>query len=184
MKNFVCVLCLLTISVVFLSGCNNESVNPFLDENAIKEQLGDLYYVVPYNATADEKNDNNIMYSVPIENSEENYQIGVSYVYISSEEEANEKEVTKWFEIMIDSLIENLSENKSDDFSFESEPVTDFLGASVDIGLKYTAKNNGMKTTGMFVATSRELYLLNYGAKTGFYNQSVWDNFYAQLELV
>lgn len=183
MKNFVCVLCLLTISVVFLSGCKNESVNPFLDENAIKGQIGDLYYVVPYNATADEKNDNNIMYSVPIENSEENYQLGLMYMYVS-EDEANEEEVKSGFETILNNIATEFSNFESKGMFYESEQITDFLGIAVDSGIKYTAEYEGKKIIGIAAFKSRKMYVITYRTKTGFYNQSVWDNFYAQLELV
>lgn len=183
MKKFICILCSLAIGIIGLTGCNRSGNNPFLDENAIKGQIGDLYYVVPYGATADEEDDNNIVYSVPIENSAENYQLGFVYGYIS-EDEASEEEAKNGFEIVLNNIISQYESLESKGVLYENEQITDFLGVAVDKGIKYTAEFEGYKEIGISALISRKMYLITYQVKTGFYDQSVWDNFYEQLKLV
>jgi len=183
MKKIICIFFALTIGIIGMSGCNQSESNPFASERAVKGQIGNLYYAVPYNATADEKNDNNIMYSVPIENSVENYQLGFVYGYIS-EDESTEDEAKNGFEMILNNITSQYENLESKGLLYESEQITDFLGVDVDAGIKYTAEYEGQKVIGIAALISRKMYLVTYQAKTSFFEQSVWDNFYAQLELV
>lgn len=185
MKRFICALCSLAIIIACIAGCNQSSENPFTADDAIKGQIGDLYYVVPNNAIIDEQyfSDIAVKYNIPIKNSTEEYQLNLIYTYVS-EDDASEDEALNGFETIINDLITKSKENESNGISYESEPITEFLGTTVDLGLKYTAEGSGQKVIGIVAAKSRTLYFIGYSVKTGFYDQSVWDNFYAQLKLV
>lgn len=81
MKKYICILCSLAIGIAGLTGCNRSENNPFTAENAIKGQLGELYYVVPENAVLNDSTDELAWYKIPIDNSTEEYQLMISFTH-------------------------------------------------------------------------------------------------------
>lgn len=178
MKKFICTLCSLVIVITCITGCGKSSDNPFAADDAIKGQVGNLYYVVPNNATLDEglSDNSTIIYKVPIKNSAEEYQLIVSCKHTDDENEYK-------------SLIQNIDEMKSqtkNEYGAEitNETINTFLGETIDNGCKREGVANGQKVVAIMAAKEGNVYMLGYSVKTGFYDQSIWDNFYAQLKLV
>ena len=175
MKRIISVLCSLVILLVFIGGCGAAGENPFTADDVIKGQIGDLYYVIPGNAVVDESStDVNNTYRVPIANSMEEYVLNISYSPVEDTYEASIQSMESLREFLISS-IEGL---------YEDEDITDFLGKEVDYGFKISVEADGRKSVFIYALISQKLYFVGYGAKTGFYDQSVWDNFYAQLKFV
>ena len=175
-----------TVAMLLVSGCSNNTGssadNPFIAENAIKGQVGDLYYVVPENAVFDESStDEDNVYRVSIANSTEEYVLNISYSYV--DEEAYESSV-HLMEITREAAASASEENAADGASYKDENITEFLGKSVDYGFKSTSKGNGQTMVAVLVITSNTAYGIRYTVKSGFYDQAVWDNFYAQLKFV
>lgn len=71
-----------------------------------------------------------------------------------------------------------------DGIEVSTKKIDNFLGKSIDKGCKREGKYNGKKTVLIVVAESNNMYMVGYTVKTGFFDQSVWDNFYEQLKLV
>ncbi len=177
MKKFICILCSLAIGIFGLTGCNQSGNNPFTSENAIKGQVGELYYVVPENAVSDGSISEELaMYNVPIENSAEEYQLSILYDRI---DDVNEYESTLK---NIDNMVKQ--NDMEDGIEVSTEEIDNFLGKAIDRGCKREGKYNGKKTVLIVAAESNNMYMVGYTVKTGFFDQSVWDNFYEQLRLV
>lgn len=178
MKRFICALCAFVIGIIGITGCNPSANNPFTSEKAIKGQLGELYYVVPENAILLDSSisEELAMYSVPIDNSAEKYQLTITYTHTDDVDEY-EKLLQK-----IDDMINQIDIEEGAEVT--TEEIDIFLGKTIDKGCKREGKINGQKAIIIVVAESGNMYLLGYMVKTGFYDQSVWDNFYAQLKLV
>lgn len=177
MKRFICVLCSLVIVITYITGCSQSSDNPFTADDAIKGQIGDLYYVVPANAVLNEGlGDSIAMYKVPIDNSAEEYTIIISCTHADDADE---------YEDILQNIEEmkNQTENETGT-QFTDEAIDDFLGKTIDKGFKREGENNGEKAIMITAAGSGNMYLIGYTVKTGFYDQSVWENFLAQLKLV
>ena len=182
MKKIICILCSLAIILVCIGGCGTAGGNPFTAENAVKGQVGDLYYVVPENAVLDESSiDESNVYRVPIANSNEEYTLSIACSYL--DEEAYETSVQYWENLK--GILSSASTEYAEQGSFyEEQDITSFLGKTVDYGSKITVEGNGQKMVSAFVITSNKVCGVTYSAKTGFYDQAVWDNFYAQLKFV
>ena len=174
MKKALAVLCSLAIMLVCVGGCGAAGENPFTAENAIKGQIGDLYYVVPGNAVFTESStDSACFYSIPIENSSEEYILSIRYYSFEADDEYNEAI----------QLMENTTQ-ELDNTTHEYENLTEFLGENVDYGIKVNYDVDGQKSVGVSVAKDHKCYMIQYRVKSGFYDQAVWDNFYAQLKFV
>lgn len=176
MKKYICILCSLAIGIAGLTSCNRSGNNPFTAENAIKGQLGELYYVVPENAMLNDSTDELAWYKIPIDNSTEEYQLMISFTHTDDENE-------------YESIIQNIDDmikqiDMEDGIEVSTEKIDNFLGKSIDKGCKREGKYNGKKTVLVVVAESNNMYMVGYTVKTGFFYQSVWDNFYEQLRLV
>lgn len=181
MKRVICVLCSLAIMLVCIGGCGAVAGNPFTAENAIKGQVGDLYYVVPGNAVLEESTDEKNSYSVPITNSNEEYILDIVYLY--ADEEAY-KAAIQLLEFTRELIAAEIEENAGNGASYEEEDITEFLGKSVNYGIKTTYIKNGLVEAGITVAIADKFYSVRYTVKSAFYDQAVWDNFYAQLKFV
>lgn len=183
MKKIICGFCSLAIIVMCLSGCGGSSGNPFTDDDAIKGQIGDLCYVVPSNAVSDNavsdsgSNNDRVSYHVPIEGSVEEYTLKISYTYFSQEDA---KEVLEEFESAIKFIEEAESESGT---KYISEDIYEFAGVTVDKGKKLIKEENGEKVILIMIVKSQKTYSVGYAVKTGFFDQSVWDNFYNQLKI-
>ena len=181
MKKAISVLCSLAIMLVCIGGCGTAGDNPFIADDAIKGQIGDLYYVIPGNAVVDESStDENNTYRVPIANSIEEYTLYISYSPVEETDETPIQSMEDLREFLAYS-IEAFSEEVA---LYEEEDITDFLGKQVDYGFKINTEIDGQKSVLIYALISHKMYSVGYGAKTGFYDQTVWDNFYAQLKLV
>lgn len=177
MKKYICILCSLAIGIAGLTGCNRSGNNPFTAENAIKGQLGELYYVVPENAApVGSVSEELAMYDVPIENSTEEYQLTILYKQIDNTDE---------YELALENIEDSIEQiDIEDDIEVSTEEINIFLGKAIDKGYKREGKVDGKKTVGIVALKSDSMYMVGYTAKTGFFDQSVWDNFYEQLKLV
>lgn len=177
MKNFICVLCSLSILITAITWCNQSLDNPFIANNAIKGQIGELYYAVPNNAVLNkDSSDNSAMYIIPINNSAEEYTLMISYAHTDNKEE---------YESILQHIDEMKNQTETENGTiYTTEDINVFLGRTIDKGCKCVGENNGQKSVVIIVAESGNMYMISYTVKTGFYDQSVWDNFYAQLELV
>lgn len=177
MKRFVCVLCALVIGIIGISGCNQSENNPFASENAIKGQLGELYYVVPENAVSDGSISEELaMYNIPIDNSEEEYQLTILYEHTDNTEE---------YEAILKNIDDAINQiDLEEGVEATTEEIDVFLGRAIDKGYKREGKFNGKKAVMIIAAESGNMYMVGYIVKTGFFDQSIWDNFYAQLKLV
>lgn len=153
-----------------MTGCGKSS------DNAIKGQVGNLYYTVPENAVLNSSTDDSAMYDVSISNSTEKYVLTIMCQHVSSNDE---------YEDMLQNIdnMKNQSETGTG-ATYTAEDINDFLGQTVDNGCKCVAENNGQRFVTIVAAKSKTLYMIGYTVKTGFYDQSVWNNFYAQLKLV
>lgn len=183
MKKFLCVFCSLAIMVMCLSGCGS---NPFTADDAKKGQIGDLYYVVPSNAVSDDtttavNNTNSVSYRVPIENSVEEYQLNIGCTYITKEDAESKENVLESFDKFID-FIEEITSGS--DVKYSREDIDKFAGTAVDKAIKISGEGNGVKSISIFALKSRKVYFAEYSTKTGFFDQSIWDNFYKQLKYV
>lgn len=176
MKKFICALCSLAIVITYMTGCGKSSDNPFASDNAIKGQVGNLYYTVPENAVLNSSTDDSAMYDVSISNSTEKYVLTIMCKHTGSNDE---------YKDMLQNIdnMKNQSETGTG-ATYTAEDINDFLGQTVDKGCKCVAENNGQRFVTIVAAKSKTLYMIGYTVKTGFYDQSVWDNFYAQLKLV
>lgn len=177
MKKFVCALCSLVIIIACITGCGQSSDNPFAADNAIKGQVGNLYYVVPENAVLlNASTDDGAMYDIPIKNSTEKYSLMVMSKHTDNNDE---------YEDILQNIdnMKNQSETETGT-TYTTEDINKFLGRTVDKGCKCVGENNGKKVVIIMAAESSNVYMISYTVKTGFYDQSVWDNFYAQLKLV
>lgn len=184
MKKFFCVFCSLVVMIMCLGGCSGSSSNPFTADDAKKGQIGDLYYVVPNDAVSDNNTDNGtitISYRVPIENSVEEYALNFIYTYVSQEDAESEEEVLEYVEALIEFIEE--TQDKSG-IPYVSEDIDEFAGVTVDRGIKVSKEENDQKSIIIIAVKSRKVYTVGYSAKTGFFDQSVWDNFYNQLKII
>lgn len=175
MKKFICAL--LVIAITCIMGCGKSSDNPFTADDAIKGQIGELYYVVPQNAVLDGSLSEELaMYKIPIDNSTEEYQLTISYSHTD--------DVDEYEEILqhIDDMINQHDIEEGAEIT--TEEIDIFLEKTIDKGCKREGKINGQKAVLIVVAEDGDMYFIGYIVKTGFYGQSVWDNFYAQLKLV
>ena len=167
MKKTIAVLCSLAIMLVCVGGCGAAGENPFTAENAIKGQVGDLYYVVPENAVLEEfPNDSARFYNIPIENSSEEYRLNIMCVSVETDDDYNE-------------VIQSMKDTED-----EKENLAEFLGEKVDYGYRATVDVDDQKSTIVFVVKDPKIYVVQYIVKSGFYDQAVWDNFYSQLKFV
>ena len=181
MKKTISVLCSLAIILVCVVGCSAAGDNPFTTDDALKGQVGDLYYVIPGNAVVDESStDGNNAYRVPIANSVEEYALTVSCSPVEETDETPIQSMEDLREFLAYS-IEAFSEEVA---LYEDEDITDFLGKQVDYGFKLNTEVDGRKSVLIYALISQKVYSVGYAAKTGFYDQAVWDNFYAQLKFV
>lgn len=179
MKKFLCVFCSLVIMVMCLCGCGS---NPFTADDAKKGQIGDLCYAIPGNAVSEKaSNDDSIVYLVPIENSVEEYQLNIGCTYITKEDAESKEDVLESFDKFIDYIEEIAS---GSDVKYSREDIDKFAGTAVDKAIKISGEGNGAKTISIFALKSRKVYSAGYSVKTGFFDQSVWDNFYKQLKYV
>lgn len=176
MKKFICALCSLVLVIACITGCGQSSDNPFTADNAIKGQVGNLYYVVPENAVLNASTDDSAMYDVPINNSTEQYTLMIMCKHTDSNDE---------YEEMLQNIddMKNQSETETGT-TYTTEDISKFLGRTVDKGCKCIGENNGQKIVMIVAAESENLYMIGYTVKTGFYDQSIWDNFYAHAKLV
>lgn len=198
MKNVICAFCSLVIMVMCLGGCSGSSSNPFTADDAKKGQIGDLYYVVPSNAVSDNKvsdsgsnNDgvsytDGVSYRVPIEGSVEEYTLNIAHVYVSQEEAETEEEVHEGFETVIKLLSGTLftEADAETDTQLLTEDIDEFAGMTVDRGIKISGETNGLKGVTIMAYKSRKMYSVSYSAKTGFFDQSVFDDFFNQLKII
>ena len=176
MKRFIYTLFSLVILITCISGCGQSSDNPFTADNAIKGQVGNLYYTVPENAVLNASTDDSAMYDIPINNSTEKYTLIVICKHTDSNDEYEE-------------MLQNIDEMKSqtqNEYGVEitNETINTFLGKTIDNGCKREGVSDGQKIVTIIAAKEGNIYTLGYSVKTGFYDQSVWDNFYAQAKLV
>lgn len=177
MKRFFCILCALAIGIIGVTGCNQSANNPFTSEKAIKGQLGELYYVVPENAVFDGGiTEELVMYNVPIDNSEEEYQLAILYQHTDNAEE---------YETILKNIDDSINQiDLKEGVEATTEEIDVFLGKTIDRGYKREGKFNGKKAVMVTAAESGNMYVVGYTVKTGFFDQSIWDNFYEQLKLV
>lgn len=167
MKKTISVLCSLAIMLVCIGGCGAAAGNPFTADDAIKGQIGDLYYAVPENAVLEEfPNDSARFYNIPIENSAEEYMLNIACASVETDDDYDE-------------AIQSMK-----DTEYENENLTDFLGEKVDYGYRATVDVDDRKSIIVSAAKDHKVYVVQYIVKSGFYDQTVWDNFYAQLKFV
>lgn len=179
MKKFLCVFCSLAIMVMCLSGCGG---NPFTADDAKKGQIGDLCYAVPGNAISKEdSNDDNIVYVVPIENSVEEYQLNIGCTYITKEDAESKEDILEGFDRLIE-FIEEITNGSG--VKYSREDIDEFAGTTVDKAIKISGEGNGAKSILIIALKSRNAYFAGYSTKTGFFDQSIWENFYKQLKYV
>lgn len=172
---------LLTVAlVVGVCGCSNSKDNPFTVENALKAQIDDLYYVVPNNAVIKEEHGNqSVLYTVPIENSKEEYYLNIN---IEKYETENKEETIENFE-------KGIQFNKDvvfngEDVKYTTEEIYEFADTKIDKGVKIIIERNGKKDISYMVIKFPKAYSVSYSAKAGFFDEAVWDNFYSQLKYV
>lgn len=181
MKKIICILCSLAIILVCIGGCGTASENPFVAEDAIKGQVGDLYYVVPGNATLDDESPDGLLtFYIPIENTTEEHILNIMYSRPDNQE--SYEAFIKYYQ-----SVKEAAEAVSDEVegaTAEFQMLTEFLGRPTDYGFVMTQEAEGKKGVSVYVATSNKLYAISYVAKTAFYDQTFWDNFYAQLKFV
>lgn len=176
MKKLICALCSLVIVITCITGCSKSSANPFTADDAIKGQVGNLYYTVPENAVLNASTDDSAMYDIPINNSTEKYTLMVMCKHTSSNDE---------YEDMLQNINEMKSQTKNEQGAeITNETINTFLGETVDNGCKREGVSDGQKVVVIIAAKEGNIYTLGYSVKTGFFDQSVWDNFYAQAKLV
>lgn len=181
MKRVICVLCSLAMMLVYIGGCGAATGNPFTAENAIKGQVGDLYYVVPENATLDDESPDGLLtFHVPIENSTEEHILNI--LYSCPDDQESYEIFLKYYQSVKETAEE--SSEKFGDVIVEVQELTEFLGRSVDYGFMMTQEAEGKRSISVYAASSKKLYLISYIAKTAFYDQTFWDNFYTQLKFV
>lgn len=173
------------IVVAAISGCSNNTDlsagNPFTAEDAIKGQTGDLYYVVPGNATLDDESPDGLLtFHIPIENTTEEHMLNIMY---SRPDNQESYEAFIQYYQSVKETAEAVS-NEVEGVTAESQMLTEFLGRPTDYGFVMTQEAEGKKGVSVYAATSNKLYAISYVAKTAFYDQTFWDNFYAQLKFV
>ena len=153
--------------------------NPFTAPNAIKGQVGELYYVVPEGADAVESAaESIIVYEMPIKNSSETFSLSV---YFNSKSEI---ESTQTFENFISEIKarNKASIQSTDDFQYQE--IDEAFETNVLYGYTGSYVNEGKKWQALCFAIDSGFYMISYSAKTAFFDESIWENFYAQLKLV
>ena len=176
MKKLIYALFSVVILITCISGCGNSAEDPFTADNAIKGQVGNLFYTVPENAVLNASTDDSAMYDIPIDNSTEKYTLMIMCKHTNSTDE---------YEDMLRNIDNMKTQSETETgTTYLTEDINNFLGQPIDKGCKCVGENNGQKITTIIAAGSENVYMIGYTVKTGFYDQSVWDNFCAQAKLV